>query len=367
MLPFIMSRMGSVSMHNIDKDKERRKRRRRVIFLCALLTAIFLIVATYAWLSTTLNVKVKLFKMNVRSDSGLFISLNGIDWDESVTISIDTVINDLFATYPNHTNQWSVGGLWPVSSNGIRNADTSKFEVYWGQLYRTKLFNPNGSIKRVLGATIVDESGPYARSDYIAFDVFFKNASGSPKPDHLFFDTGTGIFYGEEALEINKPLMDGIMNSMRIGLVKIGWVPHDSSISTIQNVPCNNNCKHFIFEPYSRTHSPFSIETAQNYGITLIDGVHIPTYAIINEGQPLEHTNGHVGTGIPLDTSHFALQETITEADFNNWLFELPNGIMKCRIYVWIEGQDIDSLETYSKGAEIEIAINFVKDLAGYE
>ena len=74
--------------------------------------------------------------------------------------------------------------------------------------------------------------------------------------------------------------------------------------------------------------------------------------------------NGQAGSGIPLDTEHFALQQTIT--NFDNPLFSLPNGVTKFRVYVWLEGQDLDSLETVSKGATIRITINFYKDLAGY-
>ena len=36
------------------------------------------------------------------------------------------------------------------------------------------------------------------------------------------------------------------------------------------------------------------------------------------------------------------------------------------RVYVWLEGQDIDSLETDSQGAEVSISISFVKDTQGY-
>lgn len=97
----------------------------------------------------------------------------------------------------------------------------------------------------------------------------------------------------------------------------------------------------------------------------MIDGAYSPTYAVIAEGTKLEHVNGQEGSGIPLDTEHFALQNTITT--FDNPIFQVPNGITKVRVYVWIEGQDMDSLETYSKGAGIGIYIDLEKDLAGYE
>ena len=70
------------------------------------------------------------------------------------------------------------------------------------------------------------------------------------------------------------------------------------------------------------------------------------------------------GSGIPLDTEHFALQNTIT--DLSNRVFGLSTGITKVRVYIWVEGQDIDSIETQSQGANIEVSLNFYKDLAGY-
>ncbi|MDD2504951.1 MAG: hypothetical protein PHF21_01610, partial [Bacilli bacterium] len=102
-----------------------------------------------------------------------------------------------------------------------------------------------------------------------------------------------------------------------------------------------------------------------NYGIMMVDGIELPTYGIIGEGRRLEHTNGHFGTGIPLDTKNFATQNTIK--DFSNPIFDVPNAITKARVYLWLEGQDIDSLETNSKGVDLIVNIDFVKDTAGYE
>ena len=44
----------------------------------------------------------------------------------------------------------------------------------------------------------------------------------------------------------------------------------------------------------------------------------------------------------------------------------MPNAVTKARVYIWLEGQDLDSLESYSKGTDLDVIINFVKDLAGY-
>jgi hypothetical protein len=55
------------------------------------------------------------------------------------------------------------------------------------------------------------------------------------------------------------------------------------------------------------------------------------------------------------------------DGDFDKPLFTIQDGITKARVYLWIEGQDIDSLETDSSGAEIYVDINFIKDTSGYQ
>lgn len=354
---------------NINRklDIIKSKIKSNILIIIIFCTATLLIISTYAWFSASLNVKVKFFDLVVSSDNGLFISLDGIDYSDSVEISLNSVINELKATYPNHTNRWAIGGLWPVSSNGIKNANQDKFSTYIGEVnkYKTKDKSKNG--KKFLNATLSIEDEPTPFSSYIAFDIFLKNVSGSPKPDNLYLDEGTYIDYADDIDEEVKDTMNGIMNSMRFGFVKISSVPHNTDVRTVQNLKCNNQCEMFIYEPNEKSHSEESIKNAKELGITIVDGEYTPTYGIINEGRFLEHTNGHEGTGIPLDTEHFALQKTIKYSDFDWPVFSIPNGVTKLRAYVWIEGQDIDSLETYSKGAAIYLSINFVKDLAGYE
>lgn len=336
----------------------------RLLISAAVVMAVLLIFASYAWLSASLNVKVKFLDLSVSSDHGIFISLDGIDFSDSVEISLDSIVTNLFDTYPNHTNQWSSVGLWPVSSNGIRTPNHDKFDVFIGDVVRYK----DRRKPRTLTTALADETEPSHSSIYIAFDIFLKNVSGSPKSDNLYLTNDTAIDFEESTTEEVKTAMQGIMNSMRFGFVKIGSVSSKSDINTIQNIKCNNNCQMVIYEPNSKSHTQASIEAiGERYGIELIDGQYYPSYGIIKEGKNLQHMNGHPGTGIPLDTEHFALQQTIFEEDFERPIFQVPNGITKMRVYVWIEGQDLDSLETNSQGSAVYISIDFEKDMAGYE
>jgi len=346
------------------KLAEKKKINFRLLLVIVFLSTILLIISTYAWFSVTLNVKVRFFDMVVASDSGLFISLDAVNYSDSVVVSLDSVIRDINVNYPNHTNQWASGGFWPVSTNGIRDPYYDKFDIFVGEVTRK---DPKRNNRRFLNTRLINENKSNAVNSFIAFDIFLKNVSGSPYSDNLYLDEGTGIEFEEETDEEVRDAMSGIMNSMRFGVIKMGTVSLNTDVRTVQNMRCNPRCEMFIYEPNSTSHSPVSIEKAAEFGIPLVDGVYTPTYGVIAEGNKLDHINGHEGTGVPLDTEHFALQKTITESDFVRPIFELPNGITKLRVYVWIEGQDVDSLETNSKGAAIYIALNFRKDLAGYE
>ena len=383
---------ANTSIRKKIKGKRIRIRKRvnpRALVIIIFLLGVLLIFSSYAWLSASLNVKVKFFDLSVSTDNGLFISLDGIKFSDSVEISVDSLINDLKRTYPSNTNQWAGTGLWPVSSNGIPDNNSSNFSVFIGEMVKNKKKVLPGT--KLLNTVRAAEDRSTSAAAYIAFDMFLKNVSGSPNSDNLYFDedtlidfdyekyeqiakeneeyigydpdTGEEVVINESSEEIMQS-MENIMNSMRIGIVKIGSVPLKSTVNNIQNIKCNNTCEMVIYEPNSTLHSDASIEKAVDYKITLEKDTAYPTYGVIAPGKSLVHTNGHEGTGVPLDTEHFALQSSITS--FTNPIFEIPNGVTKMRVYVWIEGQDVDSLETSSKGAAISIALNLIKDLAGY-
>lgn len=341
------------------KEKVRSINRKQAIIII-LLFGVLSIIATYAWFSVNLNVKIKTFKIEVTKNNGLSISFDGINYDTFIEISKEELIDKLAATYPNNTTQWASMGLSPVSSNGITNFNRPVFNIFEsndGVRYRDKS-KTNG----FLYTSLVEENERREYSRYIAFDIFLKNETDSPKSDNIYFDNGTSVTIEEGTTEE----MRGLLNSVRLGIVKIGSTNLEASANQVQNIQCNNNCRSIIYEPNSTEHTDLSIEKAKRYGINLIKGQKFPTYAYIRAGGPIYVANAVSGSP-NLDTNYFALQNTMTEANFGNSLFEIPNGITKARIYLWVEGQDIDSLETNSFGADISVAINFVKDTAGYE
>lgn len=353
----IKSRLVKIKEYFVNKKyKENSNFNRNLIF--TFLAGVLLISATYAWFYASLNVKIHLFNMVVSNESGLYISFDGKDFKSTVEISKDNLIYNLKSTYPNHTNQWASRGLYTVSTNGISSKNNSKFDIFGASNIERNIYQ--NSKRKLLSTKVIKEDVASDGNSFIAFDIFLKNITGSPYNDNLYLTDKTAITFDKTTFDDS----DGSINSLRLGFVKIGSVSSKSDLDTIQNINCNNNCEMVIYEPNSRNHSASSIERAGKYGVKLIDGVYTPTFAVIKSGEYLEIANGHAGSGVPADLQHFAMQETIT--DFENPIFEIPDGITKVRVYVWIEGQDMDSVVTNSKGAAIDISINFYKDLAGY-
>ena len=341
-------------------QKEIDVKKLKVTVVIILLVGVLLIFSSYAWFSHNLNVRIKTFNMVVSRNSGLEISFDGINFGTELEISAETLIDELVKTYPNNTSQWADMGLRPVSSNGITNHNSKYFNIFFsgnGVQYPS-LDLEDGYIF----TEVATETEPRKYNSYIAFDLFFRNDTGSPVDDNVFLANGSEITIDERADEE----MVGLLNSIRVGFVKVGTVPLDASANQIQNMRCNGNCYSLIYEPYSTRHTNLSIERALKYNVNLVDGEYFDTYAFRRPGGPI-YVENTVSGSPNLDMNYFELQETMTENEIEQPLFTVPNGITKTRIYLWIEGQDIDSLETDSSGADLEIALGFVKDTTGYD
>lgn len=350
---------GGDSMKNETKENKRKRKNKKILILVIFLLGVFLIFSTYAWFSTNLNVKINMFKVHVDRNSGLSISFDGINFDSSLEISAETLVDNLKETYPNNLSHWASNGLVPVSSNGNSDANSYFFDVFYstgGVMYAI-----SDKDRGFIRTAKANEDGIKSFSRFIAFDLFFRNETGSPLPDNLYFDPESYFTIPDDA----DGEMFGLLNSLRIGIIKVGSLPLDANPRDIQNIQCNNNCSSIIYEPHSKEHSGVSIERANKYGINLRNGEKFPTYGNIQSGRKI-YVENTVSGSPNIDHNYFELQSTMTDDDLSSPLFEIPDGITKTRVYVWIEGQDIDSLETDSVGTDLSLFLSFVKDTAGY-
>jgi len=339
-----------IELEKIEKVKSKNF---NLMLLVTFFLGVLLIFSAYAWFQSALDVQVKFVNLVVSKNNGLFISLDGIDFGSSVEISREILIDELKSRYPNNTSQWARNGLYPISSNGIPNSNSSIFDLYYANSFEVDPMTNKG----YLSTRLNEEKGISDRKNYIAFDLFLKNITGSPVSDNLYIDEGTNVIIDSEETEQIR----GLVNSTRMGFVKIGSVSNDATVDEIQNIECNNNCEMIIYEPNATNHTELSIERAKKYGINLLDGQYYPTYAI-NGQMNFQDLSDVIKGNL---TENFTLQ--MTRVDIDRPIFEVPDGITKVRVYIWIEGQDIDSLETRSEGADVSVMINLIKDTAGYD
>ena len=228
--------MKNKSNKNTKKKKfemPKDKKKTRILFCITLLLAILLISSTYAWFKASLNVKVKFINMKVSTDSGLFISLDGVNFSSEVEVSRDAIMQDIN----------------DVSSNGISNSNNDKFSLFYGEIGKYRDAERKG--QKYLRTRKIDESQRKDWNKFIAFDVFLKNVSGSPKSDNLYLTEDTYFKFEDGYLEgleeDDRKEMEGIMNSIRLGIVRIGDTTLTADKNTIQNLKCNNNCKAIIY------------------------------------------------------------------------------------------------------------------------
>ena len=117
-----------------------------------------------------------------------------------------------------------------------------------------------------------------------------------------------------------------------------------------------------IWEPNSDVHTTAAIAAAKSYynmnDVQATDDDPIPYYGIkqaITSPVLLKDTNGTDQTNFSQITPTFSTDKVMS--DVQN-AFSLETGITKMRIYMWVEGQDIDC-ENNASGSNITFTLEF--------
>lgn len=324
----------------MNKEKRKRRRTRKIILL--LIWALFLFTlltsSTYAWFSVNRVVSIESLDIHVDVKGGLEISTNAIDWTNSLQ-SIDIV--DAHNTYSQSINQLPET-LKPVSSGGIVN-DNHFLNMYYGiaqQIGTNIYYSINSKID--VEKESFDDSGKF-----IAFDAFLRLQSDAT----VYLTNYSGTVVTDE-IEGN-----GIENAIRVGFILQGHTALESSPTTAQNMLNGTTDDLILWEPNYDTHTENGVEHAMSiYGIntTTSGGDRIIYDGIISEFGYEKDVN--VGKA-----KHTYFPEYFKEADidiatkngfdkYETFIENGERGIYKIRIYIWIEGQDVDCEDHASVG-----------------
>lgn len=360
----------------MSKRSRRSKRRLNSSFMALLLTAIMLIISTYAWFSANREVLITGITAKVSAAEGLQISLDAENWSASVEVS-QSKLSALGTSVNNYV--WPTE-LTPVSTDGSISGTDAAF-VY-GDI------NENGSILRSI------KNAPASGGRYISFDVYLKNSSSKNGGDKLQLNTTSSV-----AIHTKKESEDdtyagqaetGLENCVRTGVLLYSTKnTFTTAVSTIRSSSIGDDPLFAIWEPNYKKHID---EVVANDGRIENGTSGFQTLAMLpaTNGFSIKGVNGTTTTGVKVDendveiegssgtymgapttlTSDAGTVTSVTDmkaVDGSTQLMLGQNSIMKARVYIWLEGQDPDCNDTASTGRAFDIAIGFTKPATGTE
>jgi len=388
--------------------KMRKKRIRNLIFIFSL-TAVILSVSTYAWFIGMRTVNVSSFDVEIASTDSLLLSLNGQAWDSTVQISQSTVNS---ASYTGNTNSWGGAGLFPISSIGTMDVNSSRMQLFEKASLTTTPGGYRLMASRVKNYKVGEETLPAEQSGYVAFDLFVKNFSGTQylealdqlDEEAIYLTTDSSVKVAETGVENT-----GIENSVRVAFAQIGRVAGTTTdAGKITAISCNPNAEFKpsvvngttgicrtaqIWEPNDVDHVANAISwytTSCKARKAGTDGANItfdssytgscgtvaqdssyPTYAVSTDIASTDNVDVYDGaeyntytssaklTAYPYFTDSMKIETGTSRPTF---MTLAPNSITKIRIYIYIEGQDVDNYDFASIGKKISVNFGFTKE-----
>ncbi len=321
----------------------RKKERTSLLLIVFLmfLTAIALSTTTYAWFSANKMVTIDSFDIKVATVGGIDISADGKEW--GYILSTADLIEVNSTTYSSAVNQFPEY-IEPVSTGGNINAN-GRLEMFYGTA-------STENEETTLTATQSTEQAGYgieSNGKFIAFDIFLKTASTK----ELYLSNISGV---EALLENEDDESVGIENAFRIAFVIEGNVADGTNLNTIQSLAGATSNNLYIWEPNYDTHTSSGADNAHaTYGITVnetnaprlpYDGI-IDT--IVTGDNVLLSTANKNNFPTKFKTVNISSATRKNESNFTS-AFTINEGITKVRMYIWIEGQDVDCENDASLG-----------------
>ena len=319
---------------DLRKQNRRKRKKYRLLILLLLLfgTGIMLATSTYAWFTANKTVSIGTLQVQIEAKNGIQISADGTNWKSIVQ---KTDLTSASTTYKAAKNQLP-NVLEAVSTGGVVNTD-GQLPMYYGNI------GTNAEGNYILTATKETDANGTA-GKYIAFDLFFK----VDKQTDIWITPTSGV----KTTDTNDT---GIKNASRIGFVVLGNTTAGADLAVIQALNSGTSSSTYIWEPNYNIHTPAGIANARDvYGVTTTaDDVILPYSGVISEINDGDNVLLGNATQAKDDTKFKNVTITYkTKANFTHYIpaFKLSNGITKVRIYMWVEGQDVDCENNASNG-----------------
>ena len=324
----------------MSRRSRRSKRKLNSLFMAVILTGMLMLSSTYAWFSANKEVALEGINAKVVAAEGLQISLDGESWSSKITINQENL-----AAATDNKYRWP-DALTPVSTVG--ETASGNMNIFYGEV--------NAEATELSNAAIESDT---ATTKYIVFDLYFKNSSSRVDGDILQLNTGsmvdiaddgkdgTGLEYSiRSAVVLYSEKADMTADGNTIRSIAFGtpsvsiWEPNYNK-HTAEVV--NNDSR------IDATNTAYNTFGIKQVGTGTVTGINETSENDFIAEQKTVKTDGTVGAATNLTNlagANLMLQQ---------------NSIMKARVYIWLEGQDPDCIDTASTGKSIDIVLGFTK------
>ena len=325
--------------------KNKRKKRSKKIFIAILMilfSGVVLTASTYAWFTANKTVTVEQIEVNVAASNGLQISVDATNWK---TLISNADIQRAGTTYTGAVNQLPTTSIVPTSSIGEIDTTTGFMKMFKGDIVS------NASGTNILKAERSTETHSTTTGDFIAFDLFFQVTEDTP----VYLTDASNVI----AVDASK----GIENAARVAFVEQGNAAAGTAVGTVQALKSDGTTPAIIWEPNTDVHKPAAVVAAlSTYGITTTEtgaarinynGVKAP----IPEGENITLNSTDEKYFSAVTPKLTSVAAGIPDTDYLP-LFTLKAGTTKVRIYMWVEGQDVDC-ENNASGSSLAYNLQF--------
>ena len=393
-------------------------------YLICLLIAIFLSVSTYAWFIGMKTVKVSEFDINIATTEGLFLSMDGVDWKYNLDVNEATQYenNTNKINGVELIPLSSVGDMDSTTSRMKLFEKSSLTAVPGG--YRLLSAQVNNYTEQEPTTKAYIEGDGYVAFDLFIKNLSGEEYYVTNDPENeeaIYLNTNSSVNVATDGGVENT----GIENSIRVAFTQLGRVEGDTTDqATITGITCADNadgaaqvtgiCRNAqIWEPNDTDHVDNAINwyntsclarTAADVDAdasytdgdtttcnTISNGTSYPTYAISRRIDVTDQVNVYDGTAFnkytanSIESSEYPTYSAADEegkdayklvsfpyftdtmkdipgADRPQFMTLAPNSITKLRVYIYLEGQDIDNYDFAQLGAKVSVNFGFTKE-----
>lgn len=369
--------------------KNKKKSEMNAMFFIILLALVIFIISTYAWFSTQRNVSITNLNGTVEVAEGLEISLDAQNWSNGLVLGEEEGQLDIIDNAYAGNKNLKPSEMLPVSTLGQVSGQQQDLQMLRGKITNSIQLSD-------IKAMVETESNPDSDTfpGYFAFDVFLKNSSKQDKLDdvlQLNYDSSL------EIMETDKS-STGLQNTARVAFAKYNgtsdvMADQATILKETAGIGVGAGTSYItdvaIWEPNSNDHVDYIVQNNNKItgaGASFNATTQMDTYALKSTsiGQTIadiykwDGTESYLAKQNVLQTTKTStedysiaegVQNLVSTTDGSTTFGIAPNAICRIRIYLWLEGQDVDCINYASHGGGIKVNIGLVKgsDIGSHE